>query len=39
MLLLVARTPAGAQQQPKKKKKRFGLGDIIQGATGLPVGN
>ena len=31
--------PARAQQQQPKKKKRFGLGDIIQGATGLPVGN
>ena len=31
--------PRGAQQQPKKKKKRFGLGDLIEGATGLPVGN
>ena len=25
------------QQQPKKKK-RFGLGDLIEGATGVPVG-
>ena len=29
--------PSGAQQQPKKKKRGFGLGDIIQGATGIPV--
>ena len=27
-----------AKQPPRKKKKRFGLGDIIEGATGLPVG-
>lgn len=27
----------GQQPQQPKKKKRFGLGDIIQGATGLPV--
>ena len=27
------------QQQQPKKKKRFTLGDLIQGATGLPVGN
>ncbi len=31
--------PQQAQPQPKKKKKGFGLGDLIQGATGIPVGN
>lgn len=30
--------PRQPQQQPQKKKKRgFGLGDLIQGATGIPV--
>lgn len=30
--------PQPAQQpQPPKKKKRFGIGDLIQGATGIPV--
>jgi hypothetical protein len=29
--------PPQQQQQPPKKKRRFGLGDIIQGATGMPV--
>jgi hypothetical protein len=24
------------QQQPAKKKRRFGLGDLIEGATGVP---
>jgi hypothetical protein len=27
--------PAGTQQQPKKKKK-FGLGDVLKGAVGIP---
>jgi hypothetical protein len=27
----------GQQPQQPRKKKRFGLGDIIQGATGIPV--
>jgi hypothetical protein len=26
-----------AQQQPKKKKRGFGLGDVLQGATGIPI--
>ena len=26
------------QQQQRKKKRRFGIGDLIQGATGLPTG-
>lgn len=29
---------ARQQPQPKKKKRGFGLGDIIKGATGIPVG-
>ena len=29
--------PARQQQQPQKKKRRSLLGDIIQGATGIPV--
>jgi hypothetical protein len=29
--------PAQQQQQQPKKKKKFGLGDILEGATGIPV--
>jgi hypothetical protein len=32
-----AAPPPQQQQQPQKKKRRFGIGDLIQGATGIPI--
>ncbi|QNM82032.1 hypothetical protein H8M03_08290 [Sphingomonas sabuli] len=31
--------PGQPQPQQPRRKRKFGLGDLIQGATGLPVGN